>query len=488
MKIYLVNPKNDWAMYYGDEFLQGKRTYMIDTTLPTVAGCIPKDIDIEMCDSRVHDINYNTDAEWVGLTVKLGQHRSMKEIASKFKALGKKIMLGGPFVSGYTSEVREYADIVVKGEIEEIAPKIFSDIKSGTYQNEYQGTRPSLTLSPTPRWDLYPSTNTYIGNLQTTRGCPFGCDFCDSVQLTGTLARCKSETQVINELNVLYHDFNFNVIFISDDNPIANMVQAKKTFQAITDWGVGKNVTFISQMPTNLTYNDEMLALVAKSGLRQVYVGIESFDSELLKGVHKSHNTVHSHRFVLDKLVTNGIVPVIGCILGFDKHTTDIFETTYNECMKLPVPLVTLNTLWAFPGTPMTKRYEEEGRIDRKITDLSGYPWHTNIVPKNMTVNELGRNVHKLLNRLNEPEAFKTRVINTLSKLKKAPYYNNLSQEKNRDFAYTIIKHITRMSDADRKMCQYFLKNHKDSLGYVLEFFAFYAQSRHLCDIEYKEI
>lgn len=487
MKIYLINPKNDWAMFYGDEFLQGKRTYVIDTTLPTVAGCIPSDISIEMCDARVHDINYDTDADWIGLTVKLGQHRSMMEIASKFKAKGKKIIIGGPFVYSYAEEIRDYGDVLVKGEIEEIAPKLFSDLKNNTYQREYIGTRPNLSLSPLPRWDLYPPINTYLGSIQTTRGCPFGCDFCDSVQISGTLARCKTEDQVIRELNVLYHDFHFNMIYMSDDNPIANVVQAKKTFKAISEWGIDKNVTFMSQMPTNLAYNDELLSLVAGSGMRHVYIGIESFDSELLKSMHKSHNTVYSPQVILDKFVSNGIVPVIGCILGFDTHTSDIFDVTYNECMKLPVPSISLSTLWAFPGTPVGKQFAKEGRIAKKIIELSGHPWHTNIIPKHMTANELGRGVHKLLNRLNEPEAFKTRVINTLTKLKKLPRVR-LNQENNQDFVYTILKHVTKISEADRKMCQYFLKHHKDSIGYVLEFFALYAQARYLCDIEYKEI
>jgi hypothetical protein len=70
----------------------------------------------------------------------------------------------------------------------------------------------------------------------------------------------------------------------------------------------------------------------------------------------------------------------------------------------------------------------------------------------------------------------------------KTDHYKNATQESSKDYVYTIIRHITKMSDADRKMCQYFLKHHKESLGYLIEFFAYYSQSRLMCDIEYKEI
>lgn len=482
MKILLINPKPDCPCLFGEEFLLGTALIVADNTTPTVAACIPKEIEVSIIDERVDEINYDIDVDWVGITGKLSQQLSLKRIAEGFKSKGKKILIGGAFIARFSEIMPPYCDIIVKGEIEEIAGELFHDILANNYRKEYVGSRPNPLVSPIPRWDLYPIKKTHAGSIQITRGCPFGCDFCDVIQASGREVRSKSIEQVLAELNVLYHDCNFTTVMITDDNIVADKDYATKLFKAIAKWREGKNISFIVQTPAILAQNEELLSLCSKVGIINTYIGIESFDNQVLESVHKKHNIKMAPNDTVNKFIEYGIAPSVGIILGFDQHTKDIFDTTYNECMKLSTPIVALWTLIAFPGTPFHRRFEKEGRIKGNIKDLSGYPWHTNIIPKHMTVNELGRGVHKLFNRLYEPEAFKTRLINTISKLKQK------QEIKETPFAYTIFKHISRLGEEERELCKYLIRNHKDSISTIFNFLAGYAQARYLCKQEYIDI
>jgi hypothetical protein len=94
-------------------------------------------------------------------------------------------------------------DVLVTGELEGIAPRLFADLERGCWQCEYQDGRPELDDSPLPRWDLYPNDGAMVGCVQTSRGCPFDCEFCDVIANLGRKQRHKPVSQVIAELNQL---------------------------------------------------------------------------------------------------------------------------------------------------------------------------------------------------------------------------------------------------------------------------------------------
>src|SRR5207248_11341464 len=83
--------------------------------------------------------------------------------------------------------------------------------------DEYVGTRPDLRTSPIPRWDLYPNDRAIMGTVQTSRGCPFECEFCDVIEYLGRKQRHKPVDQVIAELDQLYR-LGYRTAFLADDN------------------------------------------------------------------------------------------------------------------------------------------------------------------------------------------------------------------------------------------------------------------------------
>ena len=477
MKIYLINPKTELPYMFGEEFLEREIIFIADNSLPTVAACIPKDWEVQICDERATAIDYNTDAQWIGITGRIGQHNRMLKLAKQFKELGKKVMIGGAFAARFSERIKPFCDIIIKGEIENMAKEVFDDIKNNNYKHEYDCALPNPLSTPIPRWDLYPYAKTMIGTIQFSRGCPFKCDFCDVVNFNGSKSRFKPIEDILKELDVLYYDCKFQTIFIVDDNVIGNVPFAKELFKRISIWKEYKNISFIVQAPVLLTKDRELLKLSSDAGIKQMYIGVETFDEELLKKMNKYHNLLNlSPIQSVNNMLEHGILPMVGFILGFDEHTKDIFETTYKCAMTLSAPIIYLSALTAYPNTVLYKKFEAEERLHCDIEKISGASWDSNIIPKNMTKEELREGTYRLFQRLYSPASFKERLINCLRKIK---IVDNTYPD-NFDLSYTVIDKLKRYSEEDRELCKYLIRNHKRHLGYIFRILMIYAQMRYI--------
>ena len=178
---------------------------------------VPRHWSVAVCEEAAEAVNLDTPARFVGLTGKAAQLTGMIELAAAFKARGKTVLIGGSLASLDQQAVRPHADILVTGDLEEIASQLFADLEAGTWKDSYDGGRADIRVSPVPRWDLYPVERALMGALQTTRGCPFDCEFCDVIMYNGRKQRHKTVEQMLAELDVL-HAAGFREVFLTDDN------------------------------------------------------------------------------------------------------------------------------------------------------------------------------------------------------------------------------------------------------------------------------
>lgn len=219
--LYLINPRAKVASYFGAEVFahfgfrhaQG----IADLAAVTIAALAPSNWDISICDEHICSVDFDHPATYIGITGKVTQASRMLEIAAEFRARGKTVVMGGPCASLSPELFRGHCDILVTGELEPIAAEFFTDLERGCGKPEYAGGRADLAMSPTPRWDLYPAGRALSGCVQTSRGCPFECEFCDVIQYLGRRQRIKPIPQILAELDVLY-EYGFRTIFLADDN------------------------------------------------------------------------------------------------------------------------------------------------------------------------------------------------------------------------------------------------------------------------------
>src|SRR5712691_1773009 len=237
--IYLINPAADFPSYFSSEVFAASglapAISMADLAIATIAAMAPGDFAVRLCDEYVSPIDFDTSADFVGITGKVSQWSRMKSIALEFRRRGAVVVIGGPYASLSPEVVRPYCDILVRGEIEDISTRLFADLRSGNWQTEYVGNRPDLKTSPLPRWDLYPNDRAMMGTVQTSRGCPFECEFCDVIEYLGRKQRHKAVDQVLRELDELYRH-GYRSVFLADDNFTVYRARAKELLAAIRDW------------------------------------------------------------------------------------------------------------------------------------------------------------------------------------------------------------------------------------------------------------
>ena len=415
--IYLINPRCDAPAYYGADVHAaqgfGRTVLIADVALPTVAALAPADFTVSLCDEGISPADLDTPADFVGITGKISQETRMIELAREFRRRGKIVIFGGCYASLSPERLRPECDILVQGELENIAGKFFADLRSRTWQREYFGDKPDLRDSPLPRWDLYPNHRALSGVVQTSRGCPFECEFCDVIQYLGRKQRHKSPPQVLAELDELYRR-GYRYVFLADDNFTVYPARTKELLRAIIEWNDRQSagrVYFSTQVSIECTRDPEIMRLCAEAGLVHVFVGIETPNAASLKEIKKRQNIGVDMVERMARLTANGIMPSGGMIVGFDADTAGIFESQYEFAMSMPIPMFTVTPLSAPMATPLYARMLAENRLlDIGPETPAIFPWTTNMVPKQMTSSDLTAGVRWLCNRLYRPAAFEHRV------------------------------------------------------------------------------
>ena len=414
--LILVNPHERSPGYYSMEVLEAwgvaRAVSLADLSTTTIAAMVPGDWQVSICDERILPIDFAHPAEIVGITGKVSQRDRMIELAAEFRRRGKLVVIGGPYASLNPDDMRAHADVLVRGEIEEIAGRLFGDLAAGRHEKEYIGTRPDLALSPAPRWDLYPRRIALAGQVQTSRGCPFECEFCDVIQYLGRQQRWKEPDQVVRELDKLYW-LGFRDILFADDNFTVVRRRAHALLERVAAWNAERplgRVRFSTQASIDLARDPELMQACVEAGVDTIFVGIETPNAESLAETHKRQNLRVDLADEVRKLTEAGILVSCGIITGFDSDGPDIFERQAAFIETLPVPMIMFNVLKAAITTPLHARLAKEGRL--RAEDLVGLGSFlaTNIVPKRMSAEALREGTVWLLNRVYAPDAYAGRV------------------------------------------------------------------------------
>lgn len=497
--IYLVNPKAAPQPYFGadihaDSGFPGA-LLVADLALVTVAGFIPDAFDIHLCDEHVSDVDLDFPADYIALTAKSSQVGRLLDLADAFRRRGRIVIIGGPVASLDCQLVRPHCDILVRGEIEELAPRLFADLLSGDWRDEYVGDKPDLSRSPIPRWDLYPNHRAILGAVQTSRGCPFECDFCDVPTYAGRHQRRKTPAQVLAELDVLYRH-GYRSVFLADDNFTASRRNAKDLLEALAAWNHSRDdgaVSFTTQLSLDAAQDDDMLRLCGEAGIGAVFIGLETINEDSLRASGKRQNLGQDMVERIGRFLDHHIMVISGMIIGFDTDGPGIFEQQRRFVQSAPIPIFTLGALIAPNGTPLFQRMTGEGRLmDQSRATLStAMPWQTNIIPRHMSRQHLLDGVQGLGEDIYAPQAFGQRLLHMVDRLgpyrgPRLPPAKTIVPARAALMAETaaIIRALAAAGPQERAMVarvgRHVLDHRPDALPLVQSCLRFYAQIRHV--------
>ena len=363
--------------------------------------------------------------EGVGL-VGIGAMTRMVARAYRFadalRAAGVPVVMGGPHVTECPDEAlgrdggQRHADAVALGEADETWPRIVEDAARGCLKEIYEPERdakgndrkPSLQPYPTIPWETLaleqfslvpkfarPLLNRLGGGwgsfhvvpVETGRGCPYGCEFCTVTGFFGDSIRFRTNESVVEELLRLKARARRTrgqiAVFFIDDNLAINVKRVKSLLRDII--AAGAQLPWVAQISANLLRDEELVDLIAESGGKWVFIGMESIDPANMADVNKNFSKPSEYGAVLERLAQRNVYAITSFIFGMDNDTPGVSERTLREINSWQPGLPVFGQLTPFPATPLYDRLEKAGRLARPKHWLDFAPFVMAHAPAKMT-------------------------------------------------------------------------------------------------------
>jgi radical SAM superfamily enzyme YgiQ (UPF0313 family) len=324
-------------------------------------------------------------------------------VADRLRQAGVRVAMGGLHVTVQPDEALAHADFVFVGEGERIWPAAVKAIAQGTAPRVWNAANfPPIDIGalPVPRYDLLGKRPYARFPVQTTRGCPWRCDFCASNVMLNEPYRKRPVSEVIRDIRAIRRLQKRPFIEFADDNTFVDHSWGKELCRQLIPLGV----KWFTETDISVADDPELLQLMRQARCRQVLIGLESPDRSALEGIELRANfksrRSDTYLEAVRRIQAQGIT-VNGCfIFGLDRQTPAIFEQVLDFAMRVPLYDVQITVLTPFPGTPLYARLLREGRI------LGPGRWDlctlfdVNYAPRNMTADQLREGMYWLAEQL----------------------------------------------------------------------------------------
>jgi radical SAM superfamily enzyme YgiQ (UPF0313 family) len=357
-KLLLINPVGRRSGY-----LLSKLTTFSPLGLAYVAAVSPSNWEIKILDENFGAFDFE-EADLVGITAFTSSINRAYEIARMYRERKIKVVMGGIHVSMVPDEALQHADTVVVGEVEGIWERVIDDFENNRLRHKYIGPRIDLArFSIRPRRDLL-HPHYLWQSVQTSRGCPFGCDFCSVSKYLGKAYRQRRVSDILEELEEIKGDY---VTFL-DDNLIGykpgSKSRAAELFRGMIHRGLSKK--WWMQTSINVADDEQAVRYAAQAGCMFVFIGFESISRGTLKGMKKAVNLeigVENYKKVVDTLHKYGIAVFGGFIIANDYESPAYYKELAEFLVRSGIDIIQISILTPLAGTGLMERLRTEGRL-----------------------------------------------------------------------------------------------------------------------------
>jgi radical SAM superfamily enzyme YgiQ (UPF0313 family) len=326
-------------------------------------------------------------------------------LADRFRQRGVPIVMGGLHATALPEEAAAHCDAVVVGEGEASWPRLLRDAEAGRLERIY---RPSgefpLADAPLPAFELLNPSKYSRLTVQVSRGCPYHCEFCASSVLLTPRYKMKPIDKVLVEIDRIREIWPRPFIEFADDNALVHRRYWKRLLHELKPRGL----RWFAETDISIHEDEELLDLLRESGCVELLIGLESPDAAALEGIElKSNWKKHQASRYVDavrRIQQHGI-RVNGCfVLGLDGHGVDVFDRVYQFALASELFDVQITLQTPFPGTPLHRRLEREGRLLYDAAWERCTLFDVMYTPLQMSAEDLRRRFRELVERLYSEE------------------------------------------------------------------------------------
>ena len=438
MRILLYNPDNGVTR----NFMPHLWMFLLQALTPSGHEVVLIDGNAQpMDEAQIAQFVRDQNIGLVGIGAMTRMVAKAYRMADAIRAVGVPVVMGGPHVTEEADEALgrdggpRHADAVALGEADETWPQIVNDAAKGELKEIYapldsagKERKPPLRPYPVIPWDtidlhqfnLIPRAvfpllkrvgegwGTFrIIPVESGRGCPYGCEFCTVTGFFGDSIRFRTNESVVNELLLLKararEEKGQIAVFFIDDNFAINVKRTKSLLRDII--AAGAQVHWVAQISANLLRDEELVDLIAASGGKWVFIGMESIDPTNLKDVNKGFNKPGEYAEVLERLAKRNVYAITSFIFGMDNDTVGVGERTLSQVRTWPPGLPIFGLLTPLPATPLYKRLEAAGRLTRVKHWQEFIPFAMAHTPLKMSIEEAHAEVKYGWEHAYSPEA-----------------------------------------------------------------------------------
>ncbi len=446
MKILLYNPDNGVTR----NFMPHLWMFLLQALTPPGHEVLLVDGNAQpMDEAGIAQFVRDNKIDLVGIGAMTRMIAKAYRMADAVRAAGVPVVMGGPHVTEMADEALgrdggpRHADAVALGEADATWPLIVNDAVRGQLKDVYepvdafgQESKPSLKEYPVIPWqsidlkqfNLVPKAATAllqtIGEgwgsfriipVESGRGCPYGCEFCTVTGFFGDSIRFRTNESVVNELLLLKararREKGQMAVFFIDDNFAINIKRTKSLLRDII--AAKAKVHWVAQISANLLRDEELVDLIAASGGKWIFIGMESIDPANLKDVNKGFNKPGEYAAVLERLAQRNVYAITSFIFGMDNDTVGVAERTLGQVSTWPPGLPIFGLLTPLPATPLYKRLEKAGRLTRPKHWQEFIPFTMAHTPLKMTIDEAHAEINQGWAQAYNPEAL-ARAVESL--------------------------------------------------------------------------
>lgn len=324
---------------------------------------------IDFVDEQFESIDMNQHYDLVCLTGLLIHNQRILELLDIFQQKGTHVVVGGIQATLFPEEFCRNGASVIVGEGEPLFMEFLRDILHGSPKSTYRNPNGrdidlNRSQSPIPRYDLAFKYRYNLIGVQTTRGCPYRCEYCNVTDILGNRYRHKPIVQVVEEVKIVKKNWPDNMFYFYDDALFADRKYALDLFQQIKDEGIhlGK---YGSHADISIYKDRELLKLLIQVGEPVLAIGFETLSPQNTKYLNNpmKTKTIPKYQEAMEELQKSGVKITGSFMFGFKGDSVESLDTTLD--------FVTRNSMNAYftlySATPrsklfqrLLKAYEEE--------------------------------------------------------------------------------------------------------------------------------
>jgi len=291
------------------------------------------------------------------------------EIGDKLRERGIACVIGGAHVSALPEEALKHFDSVVIGEGEGPWRQFLNDFEKGRMQQTYYGPMDVClnNLGIPDRKIIHP--NYHYQSVLSSRGCSYNCSFCYLTVFNERKYRTIPHDTIIEDMETLRDKFAITFV---DENFMGYSREDIEDRKILMEKMILKKFKFYwgCQTTVGLANEPELMSLMYKAGCRSVFIGFESSTTEGLKEVNKYHNLGINYKDSIRNIHKHKISVIASCILGMDSHQNGYHKSLIKDIKDIKADFVRVFYMTAWPGTPLFKSLEQDGRVNRNWDEV----------------------------------------------------------------------------------------------------------------------